>query len=408
MIRPLGLLCLLLPAIGHVTRAAEREALIVAHRGGSVADVPAVLTVKIDDPSDLEPGVYRLRTNKGAESFDGALAELSREGGNLTVRTVFPLLKDGDNVFRFDPIKAVPKPSVEIADAGSNLEISVAGTPFTTYRADPATKPYLFPILGPDGSRLTRAFPMEKVAGEDTDHPHQRSFWFTYGAVNGVDFWTEGKGHGIIRETGRAIDGTGRVARSLHTTDDWLAPDGAKVLSDERILTFWGTRSRRVVDVDVTLRATEGDVTFGDTKEGMFGLRVPSSMDVTKKKGGTLVNAEGLRDAAAWGKRSGWVDYTGPIDGGKTLSIAILEHPSSYGHPSPWHARDYGLFAIDPFGRHDFGLSKGPEPRKLAKGGSFRFRYRVIFTLSEAPEGTVADLYRIYAKGFDATVARVP
>ena len=37
---------------------------------------------------------------------------------------------------------------------------------------------------------------MKTVEGEDKDHPHQRSLWFTHGKVNGVDFWSEIKGHG--------------------------------------------------------------------------------------------------------------------------------------------------------------------------------------------------------------------
>ena len=41
----------------------------------------------------------------------------------------------------------------------------------------------------------------EKRGRRNRDHPHQRSFWFTHGNVNGVDFWSEIKGHGSIRET---------------------------------------------------------------------------------------------------------------------------------------------------------------------------------------------------------------
>ncbi len=47
---------------------------------------------------------------------------------------------------------------------------------------------------------------MEKVSGEDEDHPHQRSFWFTYGMVNGIDFWAELPGHGSIKETSRLVN----------------------------------------------------------------------------------------------------------------------------------------------------------------------------------------------------------
>ena len=123
------------------------------------------------------------------------------------------------------------------------------------------------------------------------------------------------------------------------------------------MLTFYRTEGSRIIDFEITLKATDGPVTFGDTKEGMFGLRVASSMDVNKKKGGKITNAEGLTDDQAWGKASPWVDYTGPVEG-KTVGIAILNHPRSFRYPTTWHVRTYGLFAANPFGWHDFGLGE--------------------------------------------------
>ena len=65
-----------------------------------------------------------------------------------------------------------------------------------------------------------------------------------------------------------------------------------------------------MIDFEITFKATAGPVMFGDTKEGMFGLRVACSMDVDKKRGGQIINAEGLVDGQAWGKASAWVDYS--------------------------------------------------------------------------------------------------
>ena len=108
----------------------------------------------------------------------------------------------------------------------------------------------------------------------------------------------------------------------------------------------------------------------------MFGLRVASSMDVNKKHGGRITNAEGLTDDRAWGKASPWVDYTGPVEG-KTVGIAILNHPRSFRYPTTWHVRTYGLFAANPFGWQDFGLGRSGE-HTLPAGESIRFGYRVI------------------------------
>ena len=44
---------------------------------------------------------------------------------------------------------------------------------------------------------MTRTYPLgDALEHEAEDHIHHRSLWFTHGDVNGVDFWTEGEGHG--------------------------------------------------------------------------------------------------------------------------------------------------------------------------------------------------------------------
>ena len=52
-----------------------------------------------------------------------------------------------------------------------------------------ARKLYLHPVLTATGRRVTRAFPMEQVAGESTDHAHQRGVWIGAERLSGVDFW---------------------------------------------------------------------------------------------------------------------------------------------------------------------------------------------------------------------------
>ena len=59
----------------------------------------------------------------------------------------------------------------------------------------------------------------------------------------------------------------------------------------------------RTIDFHITLTAAD-DVTFGDTKEGAFAIRLADKF--TAKQGGTMSNAEGQTSMAnVWGKRSG-------------------------------------------------------------------------------------------------------
>jgi hypothetical protein len=292
---------------------------------------------------------------------------------------------------------------VEITKGTDALEVKIDGKLFTRYIFAGAPKPYLWPIIGPSGDPITRAYPMRDVAGEKHDHPHQRSLWFTHGLVNGIDFWaeTDKSGHQVHRAF-EAVEASGTVGR-IRAVNDWVVRDGdqaKKICEDTRELRIYATQPNRMLDFDITIRASDGDVTFGDTKEGMFGVRVASSMDVDQPQkgqpGGHIVNSRGESDAKAWGRPAEWVDYSGPVNG-KTVGITILNHPSSFRHPTHWHVRTYGLFAANPFGLHDFSNDKSKDGSyTIPRGESITFRYRVVFHEGDASAANPAAAYQAY------------
>ncbi len=289
------------------------------------------------------------------------------------------------------PSAEVGEFALKETDEGVTVELD--GRLFTKYVKQSGTKPILYPLIGPTGKAMTRAFPMEQVKGERRDHPHHRSLWFTHGDVNGIDFWSEGsnKGKTVHREY-RKIEGgtTGTIAVVV----DWMAPDGKKVLEDERTYTFRADEDARIVDFAITLKASDGAVKFGDTKEGSFGLRIPTSMDVVSGRGGHIVTSEGPRDRAAWGKPAAWVDYYGPVEG-EPLGIAVLNYPSSFRFPTRWHVRDYGLFAANPFGLHDFPKVEGSGGEYTLEGGqTLPLKYRVVLHKGNEQEGRIAQRFQ--------------
>jgi hypothetical protein len=58
--------------------------------------------------------------------------------------------------------------------------------------------------------------------------------------------------------------------------------------------------------------------------------------------------------------------------------VAILDHPSNVTYPSYWHARGYGLFAVNPLGLNVFSNGKASLNYTLLKGETITFRYRTI------------------------------
>ena len=140
-------------------------------------------------------------------------------------------------------------------------------------------------------------------------------------------------------------------------------------------------------------------ITFGDTKEGAFGVRVAHSMREDRGKG-HITNAEGsVGEKQCWGRISAWCDYSGPVEG-ETAGIALLAS-SDNPLPSCWHSRGYGLMAANPFGRAKSGFPamKGKMDRvRLAKGEHLKLRYGIFVHLGDVKQGKVAEGYELFKK----------
>src|SRR6185436_10190710 len=205
--------------------------------------------------------------------------------------------------------------------------IEIAGKPFTAYCYGPefADKPVFYPVMSPNGARVNREFPMVKdVAGESNDHPHHQSVFFAYDEVNGIHFWNpDTSGRRIVHRDAK-VEGNALVVQL-----DWKDKAGNVVLEETKRVTFGGAADLFWMDHDITLTA-KIPVTFGDTKEGAFGIRLN---DTLKEAGGSghYINAEGLEGGKVWGITSAWVAIRGAVKdaaGDKDVTVAIFAHPS--------------------------------------------------------------------------------
>lgn len=289
---------------------------------------------------------------------------------------------------------------IMLEERADRVVVTIDGEPFTEYlfQKDGLRRPVLFPIHGPHGLTLTRSWPVgPRLPGDPDDHPHHESFWFAHGDVNGHDFWAPRHGEKIEQVSLDHV-GDGRI----EATCRWLAPDGTIVCTDRRVLAFSAEGDDRVIDHLITITASHGPLVFGDTKEGTMALRVRPELNSTRAKGGPpatghYLNSTGDRDAAAWGKPAAWVDLSGTL-AGKSIGIACFDHPTNLRHPSCWHARDYGLFAANPFGLHEFtGAPQGSGRYELPAGKSLTLRHRWILHSGDAESAKVAERYALWA-----------
>ena len=181
----------------------------------------------------------------------------------------------------------------------------------------------------------------------------------------------------------------------------WTDGTGADQLKEQTRYVFHAENGKRSIDRIATLTALQ-PVTFHDDKEGMLGIRIAHFLESATEKGGLFNDASGhpikvaegdntgatgvyrtsagLTGDAAFGTRGAWCSLTGTTPEGKAETVVILDNPKNPGFPSYWHARGYGLFAVNPLGDHIFD-PKAPEHNfMIPQGQSATFRYRILLS----------------------------
>jgi len=304
--------------------------------------------------------------------------------------------------------------TLEKTAAGGAI-VKLDGQFFTEFVVDQANKTYLWPIIGPDGTDMTRSYPMKTVEGEQHDHPHHRGLCFGHENIGGYDTWAERStfGEKPSDKTSARVSHLGAIKHRsitemkdgekavLAVVADHVDAAGKKIIEEIRRHTFMVKNGARIIDVDIELIATEGDTLVDDKKDAGLSIRVPSEMAVDKGKEGKgtgrIINSEGHTDGDAWAKRATWVDYHGTVKGA-SVGVAMLNHPSSFRHPTPWHVRTYGLFTANPFGLQSLDKNSETGAFTLKKGEKITLRHRFIFHTGDEKAAKIAEAYADYAK----------
>lgn len=233
---------------------------------------------------------------------------------------------------------AEPFPTVQVVPLpGKRAALEVWGKEVCRYRWDDAApKPFLFPVWGPSGRRVTGVAHPYDPAG----HGHHRSIWVGHRDVNAVNFWEEKPGSGHIAGH---IESFTNPAGTLVMEHQWRAPDGTVLVNETRSIRLTPLdEGEYLLNLHLALAPAEGPVTLGQTPFGFLGVRVAAVMAV-KDGFGRVVNAAGARDeAGVHGQRSQWVDYAGPVSPEVVNGIAVFDHPENPRHPTFWHVRDDG------------------------------------------------------------------
>lgn len=301
-----------------------------------------------------------------------------------------------------------PRIQVVAHQVAPRVDVTIDGKPFTSYMYPrEEKKPYLYPLRTAKGTVVTRGWPLEPRPNERVDHPHHIGMWFNYGDVNGLDFWNNSNAIPADRAPRmgtvvhkRVIEAkSGGDKGELNVEMDWLDSKGTLLLKENTRFIFRGDATSRTIDRITRLTAMKEPVVFGESKEGVLGIRVARGLEqpsnapdvftdangqtsktkVVNNEGvtGSYVGSDGKTGDAVWGTRGPWTMLKGSVEG-EVVTLAILDHPNNPGYPTYWHARGYGLYAANNLGQNAFDPKQPEMKRTIAPGESMTFRHRVM------------------------------
>lgn len=295
---------------------------------------------------------------------------------------------------------------VEFKSHDDRIDVIVGGQPFTTYYVLPkVAKPYMMPLRTASGVVVTRDFPVENDASAgdpkaSSFEPHQRPLYWGHGNIDGLDFWQEQTFDRYYTDHQNQAYGHAKLLHLKAEGDSIIAefalldPSEREIARERQSYHFGGQGHTRTLDCEFTLTASAGPIVFGDTKEGSFGIRLAQDLGGARAN---MTNSEGAHgEKEIWGKRANWVSYQGEI-GGKPVTVSVFDHPSSFRHPTTWHARAYGLFAANPFGWREFTRDRDKDGSWTVEAdGTITFKYRVLIADGKQSSREIGDAYSEY------------
>ncbi|MFM7149764.1 MAG: DUF6807 family protein [Gemmataceae bacterium] len=251
-------------------------------------------------------------------------------------------------------------------------------------------RPFLSNLHGLNGTKLTRNHP--PIPGTDaTDHETMHpGIWLGFGDISGIDFW---RNRGRIKHLRFLEPPTATNDQVTFATESELvAPSDMRMGTMVNRIRLNKRPKGLLIVWEAIFHATEQELHFGDQEEMGLGARVAS--EFTEKKGGKLLNSNGLTTAKqTWGQSASWCDYSGTKNGTEA-GITLMASPSNF-RPPWWHNRDYGVFVANPFGRS--AMRQGSKSViTVKKGDSLRLLFGAM--LHDSAQYDPASEYRHFLK----------
>jgi hypothetical protein len=245
--------------------------------------------------------------------------------------------------------------------------------PILTQMAKPYERPYIHPIIAPDGNGVMTEY-------RPAHHPHQTGIYWGLKKVNGRDYFMKWQDDYWRRVSALVSEGQGQKVK-WRTVYDMLDENGHTVMVETQNWSMQHKDGQYVLDLE-WIGEAKTDVVMEKFYVGGLFVRMPW----VKETVGEIINSSGQLNMDAEGQRAIWTDIGIKLDGRDDLShIAIFDHPSNKAFPTPW--------------RVDNEMGIGPSRQilgdwKIANGEREIIRYRLLIYTGELNKGLLAEVWK--------------
>jgi putative membrane-bound dehydrogenase-like protein len=253
-------------------------------------------------------------------------------------------------------------------------------SPIVTQVARPDFRPYIHPLVAPDGKGLMTQFSPDH-------HRHQTGLYWGFTRLNGRDYFHHPDGDYWKRVSASVLKSDSQSdgdSVQWQTVYDLLDANGQSVLRESQIWTMRLEEGRYVFDLQWTGQAMI-DVVIDKYDYGGLFVRMPWYPGIE----GQAVNSARQRDSKAEGQRAVWLDVGMKVEGRPDqVHLAIFDHPLNSGYPQPW--------------RVDSQLGIGPSRARLGdwrivQGQQETIRHRLIAYVGQATDAEIMQQWSDYS-----------
>lgn len=275
-----------------------------------------------------------------------------------------------------------PALTAEVDESGQQIVIHRAGVdaPIVTQHARPDFRPYLHPLVAPDGNGI-----LTEVSPDH--HKHQTGVCWGFTRLNGRDYFHHPEGSywkRVSLNILKAEAGSRDDSVQWQTVYDLLSESGEAVLRESMIWTMTDRGGQYVLELQWSGEA-QVDVTISKYDYGGLFVRMPwqPGMD------GSIVNSARQEGMRAEGQRAVWADVGLQVTGRDNRAhIAIFDHPQNAGFPQPW--------------RVDSQLGLGPVRArlgdwKIAKGETATVKHQLVVFTGELDDVALTDQWAAWS-----------